>query len=104
MFKIYKKVVVFNTSDPNKRLEANAHGITPETGTFRLSNLLTIPALIIGGLVSIVFFSAFFALLLIPVGILSYKFWRLFKKAQQTEATESLEAEYTVIKDDTDKH
>ncbi|WP_347986885.1 hypothetical protein [Methylomonas sp. AM2-LC] len=104
MFKIYKKVVVVNASDPNKRLEANAHGITPETGTFSLSNLLTIPAMIIGGLVSIIFFSAFFVLLLIPAGILSYKAWRLFKNAQQTKVADSLEAEYTVIKDETDKY
>ncbi len=51
-------------------------------------------------------FSVFFAVLLIPLGIVGYKAWRLMKAMKQQNGGqtdgESITAEYTVISD-TDK-
>ncbi len=48
-------------------------------------------------------FSVLFVVLLIPLGIIGYKFWRLMKTAQQRNAgqatSETITAQYTVIAD-----
>ncbi|WP_181049958.1 hypothetical protein [Methylobacter tundripaludum] len=44
---------------------------------------MAIPAMIAGAIVGTLVFSVFFAVLLIPLGIVGYKAWRLMKTAQQ---------------------
>lgn len=100
MFKIYKRTIQIGTSkNPQHRLE---YQVEESTGS-NLSKILTIPAMIVGAVVGTLVFSVFFAVLLIPLGIVGYKAWRLLKTGQQANvgqtASESISAEYTVISD-----
>jgi hypothetical protein len=91
MLKIYKKTIrIDNAGSP--RLESSAQG--------KLSNLLTIPAMFAGAILGTVVFSAFFALLLIPVAIIGARGWWLLRKLKNAQVDDqSLEAEYTVVSD-----
>jgi hypothetical protein len=93
MHKIYKKLIVFDALDPDTKDPA----IKPK---WRFSSLLNLPIALVAGLVSVVFFSAIFTLLLIPIGIISYKAWRLFRNKQAIYPQQTIEAEYTVLKND----
>jgi hypothetical protein len=42
-------------------------------------------------------FSVAFAILLIPIAIMGFKFWRAIKLARKSDAGNIIEAEYTVI-------
>ncbi|ANE55647.1 hypothetical protein [Methylomonas sp. DH-1] len=100
MFKIYKRTICIGTSDnPQRRLE---YQVEESTGS-SLSKILAIPAMIAGAVVGTVVFSAFFAVLLIPMGIIGYKAWRLMKTVQQQNLRQgegdSISAEYTVMSD-----
>lgn len=102
MFKIYKRTIHIGTSqNSHERLE---YRVEENLGS-SLSKVLAIPAMIAGAVVGTLVFSVFFAVLLIPLGIVGFKAWRLMKSAQQqnrqTEG-DSITAEYTVISD-TDK-
>ncbi len=100
MFKIYKRTIHIGTSEnPQQRLEYQVEG-NSRSG---ISNILTIPAMIAGAIVGTLVFSVFFAVLLIPLGIIGFKAWRMLKTAQKqamhgTEG-ESITAEYTVLSD-----
>jgi uncharacterized membrane protein YoaK (UPF0700 family) len=106
MFKIYKRTIHISISEnPEGRLEYHVE----ERSGSSLSKILAIPAMIAGAIAgTLVFsvFSVFFAVLLIPLGIVGYKVWRLMKTAQQQNIrptdSESITAEYTVISE-TDK-
>lgn len=100
MFKIYKRTIHIGTSEnPQGRLETQVE----ESSGSSLSKILAIPAMIAGAVIGTLVFSVFFAVLLIPLGIVGYKAWRLLKTAQQQNASqtdsESINAEYTVISD-----
>ena len=100
MFKIYKRTIHIGTSEnPQGRLE---YQVEESTGS-SLSKILAIPAMIAGAIVGTLVFSVFFAILLIPLGILGYKAWRLMKTAQKQNVgqtnSESISAEYMVISD-----
>lgn len=92
MLKIYKKTIRIDSS----RLQSPAQS--------KLSNLLSIPAMIAGAILGTVVFSAFFALLLVPVAIIGIRGWWLLRKLKNAHADEqSLEAEYTVVSDSSEK-
>lgn len=98
MFKIYKRTTHIGTSEnPQGRLE---YQVEASSGS-SLSKILAIPAMIAGAVVGTLVFSVFFAVLLIPLGIVGYKAWRLLKTAQQQSVgptdSESITAEYAVI-------
>lgn len=100
MFKIYKRTLHIGTSENHQgRLEYQVE----ESSGSSLSKILAIPAMIAGAIVGTLVFSVFFAFLLIPLGIVGYKAWRLMKAAQQQNVgqtdNESIIAEYTVISD-----
>lgn len=98
MLKIYKRTIHIGTSqNPHERLEYRVE----ESPGSSLSKILAIPAMIAGAVVGTLVFSAFFAVLLIPMGIIGFKAWRLMKTAQQQSQTggDSITAEYTVISD-----
>jgi len=103
MFKIYKRTIHIGASNnPHRRLEYQVE----ENSGSNISKVLAIPAMLAGAVVGTLVFSVFFAVLIIPLGIVGFKAWRLMKMAQQqsdrpTEG-ESINAEYTVISD-TDK-
>jgi len=102
MFKIYKRTIHIGTSqNPQGRLEYRVEE-SPGSG---ISTILAVPAMIAGAIVGTLVFSAFFAVLLIPMGIVGFKAWRLMKTAQKQSRQaegDSINAEYTVISD-TDK-
>ncbi|AMK78079.1 MULTISPECIES: hypothetical protein [Methylomonas] len=96
MLKIYRKTIRIDSSDAHPRLES-----PPQS---KASNLLTIPAMIAGAILGTVVFSAFFALLLIPVAIIGIRGWWLLRKLKNARVDEqSLEAEYTVVSDTSKK-
>jgi len=103
MLKIYKKVIHIDTSRPDPRLESLAQvgsGSVPS----KLTNLLTLPAMIAGAVVGVLAFSALFALLLIPVAIVGIRAWWMLRKLKNAPVDDqSLDAEYTVISDTSKK-
>ena len=62
-----------------------------------LPNIIAIPLLLVIIAGSIILFSVFFAILLIPMAIMGYKFWRAIKLARKSDTGNIIEAEYTVI-------
>ena len=46
---------------------------------------------------SVVLFSVAFAILLIPMAIMGFKFWRMIRLAQKQQNGDVIEAQYTVI-------
>jgi hypothetical protein len=46
---------------------------------------------------SVVLFSVAFAILLIPMAIMGFKFWRMIRLAQKQQNVNVIEAQYTVI-------
>ena len=46
---------------------------------------------------SVVLFSVAFAILLIPMAIMGFKFWRMIRLAQKRQNGDVIEAQYTVI-------
>jgi ABC-type bacteriocin/lantibiotic exporter with double-glycine peptidase domain len=66
----------------------------------RSSNLLrfiAIPFLLVIVVTSVVLFSVAFAILLIPMAIIGFKFWRMIRLAQKQQNVDVIEAQYTVI-------
>ena len=66
----------------------------------RSSNLprfIAIPFLLVIVVSSVVFFSVAFAILLIPMAIMGFKFWRMIRLAQKQQNVDVIEAQYTVI-------
>jgi len=62
-----------------------------------LPRIVAIPLLLVIIAGSIILFSLFFAILLIPMAIIGYKFWRAIKLARKSDTGNIIEAEYTVI-------
>ncbi len=97
MLKIYRKVVVIDSNPTDPRLPP-----PPKSLSQRLTGLLAIPAMVAGAIVGTLVFSALFAILLIPLSILGFKFWRAWRIAQRQQAEQALDAEYTVISSEHD--
>lgn len=100
MLKIYKRTIHINyPENPQPRFE---YQLDKKTGA-SLSNILAIPAIIAGAIVETLMFSVFFAVLLIPLGIIGFRAWRMTKAAQQASVRQtegdSIAAKYTVISD-----
>lgn len=99
MFKIYKKTVQIVSTERPQQIEYQVE----ENGRSSMSKILAIPAMIAGAVAGTLVFSVFFAVLLIPLGIIGFRAWRLISAAQQQSVRqtegESISAEYTVISD-----
>lgn len=66
----------------------------------RSSNLprfIAIPFLLVIVVASVVLFSVAFAILLIPMAIMRFKFWRMIRLAQKQQNVDVIDAQYTVI-------
>jgi hypothetical protein len=66
----------------------------------RSSNLprfIAIPFLLVIVVSSVVLFSVTFAILLIPMAIMGFKFWKMIRFAQKQQNGDVIEAQYTVI-------
>jgi hypothetical protein len=46
---------------------------------------------------SVILFSVAFAILLIPMAIIGFKFWKMIRLAQKQQNVDVIEAQYTVI-------
>ena len=62
-----------------------------------LFRFIAIPFLLVIVVSSVVFFSVAFAILLIPMAIMGFKFWRMIRLAQKQQNVDVIEAQYTVI-------
>ena len=99
MFKIYKRTIHIGTPEQTQRLSSTEYYSQEQSISRRISNILAIPAMIAGAIVGMLVFSVFFAVLLIPMGIIGYRAWRMMKNAKQQTTDQSITAEYTVIDD-----
>ena len=66
----------------------------------RSSNLpkfIAIPLILVIVVTSVVMFSVAFAILLIPMAIMGFKFWKMIRLAQKQQNVNVIEAQYTVI-------
>jgi len=66
----------------------------------RSSNLprfIAIPFLLVIVVASVAMFSVAFAILLIPMAIIGFKFWRMIRFAQKQQNVDVIDAQYTVI-------
>ncbi|MEC4746943.1 hypothetical protein [Methylomicrobium sp. Wu6] len=97
MIKIYKKVIFNETVKQDHRLESPEQVACVKTRAFRVPDLIAIPVMVIAAVFGALVFSAFFALLLIPVAILAVRTWWIFRKLRQHPIDQSLDVEYTVI-------
>ena len=62
-----------------------------------LPKFIAIPFLLVIVVTSVVLFSVAFAILLIPMAIIGFKFWRMIRLAQKQQNVDVIEAQYTVI-------
>ena len=62
-----------------------------------LPKFIAIPFLLVIVVSSVVMFSVAFAILLIPMAIIGFKFWRMIRLAQKQQNVDVIEAQYTVI-------
>ena len=62
-----------------------------------LPKFIAIPFLLVIVVTSVVFFSVAFVILLIPMAIIGFKFWRMIRLAQKQQNVDVIEAQYTVI-------
>ena len=97
MFRVYKRTVQISSAQPLASSHTNTYRVSGETSTHKVPTVLTVPLMIAGAVVGTVLFSMFFALLLVPMGIVGFKAWRLMKKTQQQSDGQTITAEYTVI-------
>ena len=62
-----------------------------------LPSIIAIPLILVIVVTSVVMFSVAFAILLIPMAIMGFKFWRMIRLAQKQQNVDVIEAQYTVI-------
>ncbi|MCX7084666.1 MAG: hypothetical protein NTY69_03915 [Methylococcales bacterium] len=64
---------------------------------FTLPRIIAIPLLLIIVIVSALLFSFIFAILLIPMAIVGYKYWKKMQNAGSPNDADVIEAEYVVL-------
>lgn len=101
MFKIYKKVILVQSPNQGHRLDSSAQTIKSDGYWF--ANILAVPAMIVGAVLITLFFSVFFALFMIPLSIVGLRAWWLLRKLKQGQLDQTLDAEYTIIKETVEK-
>ena len=62
-----------------------------------LPKFIAIPFLLVIVVTSVVLFSVAFAILLIPMAIIGFKFWRMIRLAEKQQNVDVIDAQYTVI-------
>jgi hypothetical protein len=62
-----------------------------------LPKFIAIPFLLVIVVTSVVLFSVAFAILLIPMAIMGFKFWKMIRLAEKQQNVDVIEAQYTVI-------
>ena len=67
-----------------------------------LPKFIAIPILLMIVVTSVVLFSVAFAILLIPMAIVGFKFWRMIRLAQKQQNVDVIETQYMVIENRVD--
>ncbi len=62
-----------------------------------LPRFIAIPLILVIVVASVVMFSVAFAILLIPMAIMGFRFWKMLRLAQKQQNGDVIEAQYTVI-------
>lgn len=62
-----------------------------------LPRFIAIPFLLVIVVTSVVMFSVAFAILLIPMAIMGFKFWKMIRLAEKQQNVNVIDAQYTVI-------
>ena len=62
-----------------------------------LPKFIAIPFILVIVVTSVVLFSVAFAILLIPMAIIGFKFWKMIRLAQKQQNVDVIDAQYTVI-------
>ena len=62
-----------------------------------LPKFIAIPLILVIVVSSVVLFSVAFAILLIPMAIIGFKFWRMIRLAEKQQNVDVIDAQYTVI-------
>jgi hypothetical protein len=62
-----------------------------------IPRFIGIPFLLVIVVTSVVMFSVAFAILLIPMAIMGFKFWKMIRLAQKQQNVNVIDAQYTVI-------
>lgn len=100
MLKNYKRTIHIGRTGAGHRLESSVHNDSVMKNGIKLSNGLTIPAMIAGAVVGTLVFSVVFAAILLPLGLLlGIGAWLRLRKLKTSPVDQSIEADYTVITD-----
>jgi hypothetical protein len=62
-----------------------------------LPRFIAIPLILVIVVASVIMFSVAFAILLIPMAIMGFRFWKMLRLAQKQQNGDVIEAQYTVI-------
>ena len=62
-----------------------------------LPRFIAIPLILVIVVASVVMFSVAFAILLIPMAIMGFRFWKMLRLAQKQQNGDVIDAQYTVI-------
>jgi hypothetical protein len=62
-----------------------------------LPRFIAIPLILVIVVASVVMFSVAFAILLIPMVIMGFRFWKMIRLAQKQQNGDVIDAQYTVI-------
>ena len=65
--------------------------------TSNIPRIIALPLLLVIVFACVILSSVFFAILLIPMAIAGFRFWRSVKLAQRANNLDIIDAEYTVI-------
>ena len=99
MLKVYKRTLHIGQTEASHGRHLSMNTDKVMTGSMKISNWLTIAAMIAGAIVGILVFSVFFIAILIPLGLLGLGAWLRLRQLKNSQMDQSIEAEYTVITD-----
>jgi hypothetical protein len=94
MLKVYKRTIHIGQTETSHGLESSMN-----TSSMKMSDYMTITAMIAGAIVGTLVFSVFFVMILIPLCLLGLVAWLWLRQLKNSTMDQSIEAEYTVITD-----
>ncbi|MCF8007053.1 MAG: hypothetical protein K9K84_06545 [Methylovulum sp.] len=68
--------------------------------SLNLPRIIAFPIVLVSAVASVVLFSVFFAVLLIPISVIGFKIWKTKHVAQKNKHKDVIDAQYTVLKND----
>ena len=68
--------------------------------SLNLPRIIAFTLVLVSAVASVVLFSVFFAVLLIPISVIGFKIWKTKHVAQKNKHKDVIDAQYTVLKND----